>query len=1681
MKALIYKSALVSFIFLCFFGLSSKGQTVTITSANSVATNGVSSSPMVNGQKDAVVLGFKVAVSGGSVNFNQFVLTANQGLATNGRLYRSTAGSVSFSGATQIATLSAGYYMAIGVNETITNSSYTYFLVVDINATGALPATIQFSFGSAIRNSPYTSYGSGFNGINYTVNNPTLTITDANASSNGITQGDVLPGQTGVVLFGFGLSANANATVSTVNINTSSTQSYLASYLGNGKLYRSSSSTFSLLTATQVNPATVSFSTYQHTPGVTISGMSEAVTTTTAYYFLVADFNQTAGTLPSNIQFKFQTSQTNALILSNASNITASSNITGASFKFTNPTYTITDANSGANGITQGNLVPSETGIVLFGFGVSTNAAATVTGFNLNNTGTSVPASYFNNGKIYRSTSSTFSTGTATLLNTASVSFTSGSTPGLTISGLNESYTANAAPVYYFIVGDFYSGYYGTVPGTTQFKFATSTSNSIVQSSPISSNVAVASDVNGTNFSLALPSVTITGYNSASNGITQGALSYGQTAIVLFGFKVDVTGILTINQIDIPSSVSTNAYFTQGKLYRSATPYFADAVNTGASVSFPGTSTSITGLSQNLNSFTGNGSYYYFLVADFTASTSYSTGTLQYNFVNGTASLTQSSPYKQYTNLSTSNGNIFTIAATYDWVGSSSTSFTDAGNYRTLNGGGGATPGTNDVVRIGVVAYQYPYNQPTVSASKTIRGITFGNNNAPVLTINTTQTLTLSNGVTVNASSTGTITSSGTGKLAISSGATSSVASGGTLQLTGSAQLNNAGDMSVAGTLTVAGATTNSGTITNTGSNGITFSAAVTNTGTITQSAAGTFTTSGTFTNNSGGSLNLASGTGTFAALTNNAGGTVTLGTGNVTFSGAVTNNSTFNAGAGIMDVTGNFTNTGAFTAGSGNINFNSTTFTNDVGGTFTGGAGTIVFKRTNVQAINNNAATAFTFNDVTFSNTGGTNRIKTLGGTGAGFGVASTGKLTLSGKVTLATGGVLTLKSDTSGSATVTELPSGTSITGNVNVERYITGGKSYSRGYRLLSSAVSESSSLAVWPNLSYPKTQSWITGTSGSGGFSNSTPANPSIYAYRENLVPAYTSFISGNFRGINKINNTPAYNINLDGEVNTFTLPAGNGILFFFRGGPATTNPTDPQSVAQPATFTSTGYLNQGAITVTHWTNAGGAGKLLYTDSIANTAVRGYNLVGNPYASSIDWDKFGTAAISGTHIDSTIRIYNPRLKAYATYIAGHAGVGTNFDNSALSNANVIPSGQAFFVRATDKNPTLTFTEAAKVNTQLTASSVLMSAPNQAGQLNAQQLSRQTLMGTAAATTAAAATMAAPTVTKPPVQYLRLQVIQDDNNKEESLVFFKSTAKPTFAKNEDAEYLKGNNVISLSTRSTDNKELAINELPYPAKSLTIPLTVKVPATGIYQLNLNELKNVPQLYSIWLMDKWRKDSLDIGTNKTYNFNATLSDTATYGANRFALVIRQNPDYALTLLKFSASKATSGAELSWTTENESDYTGFVVERSTDNGKTWEVVSSLKSTGNGDYTLTDRFPVIGKNQYRLKTTDLNGEISYSEIRELMYSKQGQNIVVSNINIYPNPVTTTVNVAILPQEGATSYTITVTSGNGSVVRSVTTTNTVWQNNVNNLLPGTYFVQVINNGNKTVVGNGKFVKN
>jgi hypothetical protein len=720
-----------------------------------------------------------------------------------------------------------------------------------------------------------------------------------------------------------------------------------------------------------------------------------------------------------------------------------------------------------------------------------------------------------------------------------------------------------------------------------------------------------------------------------------------------------------------------------------------------------------------------------------------------------------------------------------------------------------------------------------------------------------------------------------------------------------------------------------------------------------------------------------------------------------------------------------------------------------------------------------NGSASTQTYTGSSTTNTAALGNM-TINNTAGGTVTISGGPVDIYGILTITKGNLvvgsspaaLTLKSTATETGSVAAIPTGYSISGTVTSERYITGGNGY-RTYRLISSPVYTAtvSSNNVY-SINYLQTGMYLTGSSG-GGFDKT--GNPTLYLYREDQTPSNGTFTSGNFWGISAINNSPAYNYYLNGGSTSYNIPVGNGMMFFFRGNRASaslatetlTSYTTPVTV----TLSTAGTLTQGQVVVHNWYTPSSA-NIAYTGSGAggNHAVRGFNLVGNPYPSSIDWSTFSntttTASIYGVNVSPTIWTFDPATKNFATYNA----------TTSISTGNggkIIASGQGFFVLATAASPSLTFQESAKTSTQVTGGHLLMDKRTALNTLSQGAYN----------------------------SYMRIKLVADSVNYNDMVIGFNSSSATQFNAAEDSRYVAGmGNMESIAAISSDSIKAAAKWVPLPKNNAdqVIRLHAGVAATGQYTLQRTDLKEVPALFEIWLMDRYKKDSLDIKNNATYIFDADLSDTASYGDNRFQIVVRQDPALMVHLLNFTAIKATSGSQVTWVTENEADYTNFTLQRSTDGGTTYTILDGQASSGQGTYSYLDKTPANGSNQYRLQITDLNGNISYSNVVTIMYGNAAPGLVKTGIVAYPNPAKSILNLSIAPgfninanvsvanPEGSAAYEIHIANIMGSVIKEATITQQNWQTDVSSFMPGTYVIQVVNKNNNTIVGQSTFIK-
>jgi FlgD Ig-like domain len=129
-----------------------------------------------------------------------------------------------------------------------------------------------------------------------------------------------------------------------------------------------------------------------------------------------------------------------------------------------------------------------------------------------------------------------------------------------------------------------------------------------------------------------------------------------------------------------------------------------------------------------------------------------------------------------------------------------------------------------------------------------------------------------------------------------------------------------------------------------------------------------------------------------------------------------------------------------------------------------------------------------------------------------------------------------------------------------------------------------------------------------------------------------------------------------------------------------------------------------------------------------------------------------------------------------------------------------------------------------------------------------------------------------------------------------------------------------------------------------------------------------------------------------------------------------------------LTFISFGGVLKDNEAELTWATANETNNSGFDIERSRD-GKNFIAIGFIKSKGNTsaetDYSFTDAALQAGINYYRLKQTDYDGNFKYSSVIKIAYTNGNAN----TITIAPNPFSNNTSISFtLPQSQKVSIQI-----------------------------------------------------
>ena len=299
--------------------------------------------------------------------------------------------------------------------------------------------------------------------------------------------------------------------------------------------------------------------------------------------------------------------------------------------------------------------------------------------------------------------------------------------------------------------------------------------------------------------------------------------------------------------------------------------------------------------------------------------------------------------------------------------------------------------------------------------------------------------------------------------------------------------------------------------------------------------------------------------------------------------------------------------------------------------------------------------------------------------------------------------------------------------------------------------------------------------------------------------------------------------------------------GYKVSYYYEAGAAFIRPGDATTMIQGLGYTAQMGTDPKYIpipTVTFWSKTStnlnnGNITLALTKTVAGA---GWNLVGNPYPSAIDWN----SVLGWNNVNVTPTIYCWTGLQYKTYTRN--GVATN------GCSNIIPPMQGFFVVCTNKTGVWSMDNRVRVANN--------SQPFYKG-----------------------------VATYPMASNLLSLTVSGNGITDESVVAFNSEATQGFDENYDAYKLFTDNasVPQLNSRSLDgeNTALAVNYLPQSQMNQTIvPFDFTVGAAGTYTITAGNIASFNPDVNITLIDKKTGAKTDLQSSAyTFKSDAVQND----------------------------------------------------------------------------------------------------------------------------------------------------------------------------------------------------------
>jgi len=135
------------------------------------------------------------------------------------------------------------------------------------------------------------------------------------------------------------------------------------------------------------------------------------------------------------------------------------------------------------------------------------------------------------------------------------------------------------------------------------------------------------------------------------------------------------------------------------------------------------------------------------------------------------------------------------------------------------------------------------------------------------------------------------------------------------------------------------------------------------------------------------------------------------------------------------------------------------------------------------------------------------------------------------------------------------------------------------------------------------------------------------------------------------------------------------------------------------------------------------------------------------------------------------------------------------------------------------------------------------------------------------------------------------LKIKLVKDTDNYDETMFMFNHTSSLAFSNAEDARYFPGFGEESLASLSTEGQDLVINSLPYTS-GMSVKLDANMKNGGAFVLKISYIRNIPSNIEILLEDAYLKNSVDLRAGNC-NFTVDKAKPASFGSGRFKVVFK--------------------------------------------------------------------------------------------------------------------------------------------------------------------------------------------